>query len=498
MRLKIIAGNLAVVVVLGLVAYFSVSGQLRSGLTKTLEDDIGNDRVLFERSFKLAAMEFVDLVSERAATRQLRDVFGGLDEDSRRTRAFEAAETTTAWLADPARGLGGVDIVVVVDETGKAIARNGARNVMFGKQMLPVIPSLTRVLRDGQAIHDVWKEDQQNKYLQTAIAPIRADSGTILGALIVGYDLSNGVASREAKLLGRDIAFVLADRVYSGSLDGTAVKDLNTYLFGEEKATTQAALSGDAPVSRGWIGSFGGSEYSGLTARLPMAPSVPVAFVVLGNRTAQTEVVGATTVILILMVVCVMLTLAYNFMVANMIMRPIEDIEAGVLAVINGKTDLRLETKSKELGGIASLINQLLNVFTGTAEDNEDEQGRISVAPSAATSWNDAAFSDGAAGGGAAAAGGGATNADEPLDDPALSAKLAGEGEPAYETRVYSEYVAAKQAIGENVGSIPQDRFHQRLKGRADALAKKHGCRLVRFQVQTANGQVVLRPVLIR
>lgn len=496
MRLKIIAGNLAVVVVLGLVAYFSVSGQLRSGLTKTLEDDIGNDRVLFERSFRLAATEFVALASERAATRQMRDVFGGLDEDSRRTRAFEAAEATTAWLADPARGLGGVDIVVVVDETGKTLARNGARNVMFGKQLVPLIPSLTRVLRDGQAVHDVWMEDQQNKYLQTAMAPIRADSGAILGALIVGYDLSNGVATREAKLLGRDIAFVLPDRVYSASLDGAAVKDLNGYLFGTEKATTQAALSGEAPVSRAWIGTFGGAEYSGLTARLPMAPSMPLAFVVLGNRTAQTEVVGATTVILILMVVCAMLTLAYNFMVANMIMRPIEDIETGVLAVINGKTDLRLETKSKELGGIASLINQLLNVFTGTAEDSEDEQGRISVAPSGAGgSWNDAAFSDGAPGAAAGGAGGGA---DDPLEDPALSARLAAEAEPAYETRVYSEYVAAKQAIGENVGSIPQDRFHQRLKGRGDALAKKHGCRLVRFQVQTANGQVVLRPVLIR
>jgi hypothetical protein len=303
------------------------------------------------------------------------------------------------------------------------------------------------------------------------------------------------VASREAKLLGRDIAFVLPDRVYSASLDGAAVKDLNGYLFGAEKATTQAALSGDAPVSRGWIGTFGGAEFSGLTARLPMAPSMPVAFVVLGNRTAQTEVVGATTIILILMVVCAMLTLAYNFMVANMIMRPIEDIESGVLAVINGKTDLRLETKSKELGGIASLINQLLNVFTGTAEDNEDEQGRISVAPSGAQGWNDAAFSDGAPGAAAAGAGGGA---DDPLEDPTLSARLAEEADAGYETRVYTEYVAAKQAIGENVGSIPQDRFHQRLKGRGEALAKKHGCRLVRFQVQTANGQVVLRPVLIR
>jgi hypothetical protein len=63
---------------------------------------------------------------------------------------------------------------------------------------------------------------------------------------------------------------------------------------------------------------------------------------------------------------------------------------------------------------------------------------------------------------------------------------------------VYQEYVSAKQALGENVSNIPADRFHQRLSGRAEALVKKHGCRMVRFQVETRSDQVVLRPVLIR
>jgi len=172
-------------------------------------------------------------------------------------------------------------------------------------------------------------------------------------------------------------------------------------------------------------------------------------------------------------------------------MRPIEAIEEGVLAVINGRTDLRLETTSAELGGLAFRINQLLNVLTGTEETTSDAQGRVSLPPSAGA-WKDAAFSDGASASTAAAG-----NPDEPLVDEALSARLAAEDNGAYETRIYNEYVAAKQALGENVTNIPQDRFHQRLAGRATALAQKHGCRLVRFQVETAANQVVLRPVLI-
>jgi hypothetical protein len=84
------------------------------------------------------------------------------------------------------------------------------------------------------------------------------------------------------------------------------------------------------------------------------------------------------------------------------------------------------------------------------------------------------------------------------VDDPAVAAKLAAEPEDAYYARVYQEYAAAKQAVGESIANIPQDRFIQRLKGNAQALAGKHGCKAVRFRVQKSGSQVALQPVLIR
>jgi len=489
MRLKVIAGNLAVVVLLGLFAYVFVGGQLRTKLLAGIDGRITSDRQLFDRSLRLSALEFRALVEERAGERPLRDVFGGLDQDSRRTRAFEAAEATSVWLADPARGQRGApDIAVIVDEAGTALARNGARNVLYGKSLTGELPALAQALRSGQPAHDIWLESQEKKLLETAIAPIRADSGTILGALVVGYDLSNGVAKREAALLGRDVAFITDGNVYSSSLDSSAARDLRAKLFGPDAEGTKRILGGG--VSPAWKGTLGGSEYVGVTARVPLAPSVPVAYAVLGNRTAQLDIAAVVNVLLVLTVLGAVLVVLYGFVMGNFIMRPIEAIEEGVLAVINGRTDLRLETTSAELGGLAFRINQLLNVLTGTEETTSDAQGRVSLPPSAGA-WKDAAFSDGSAS--AASAG----NPDEPLVDAALSARLAAEDNSAYEARIYNEYVAAKQSLGENVANIPQDRFHQRLAGRAIALAQKHGCRLVRFQVETAANQVVLRPVLI-
>lgn len=495
MRLKIVAGNLAVVVLSGLIAYITITSQLRTARTNDLESAIDNDRQLFDRSFRLSSLEFEAFVASRAAQRQMTDVFGGLDLDSRRTRAYDAAEATRAWLGDPARGgRGAPDIVVIVDETGQVVARDGARNVMFGKALSPSIPALASVLKTGSSRHDVWLEEEQKKLLQTAIAPIRADTGSVLGALIVGYDLSIGMAASEGKLLGRDIAFIVDGKVYSSSLDGSgAARDLVGFLFGPNAASTTGVLASQNGTTQPWRVTLAGQEYTGVTARLPMATSVPVAFAVLGNRTAAMQLATTANVILIMTALGALLVLGYGLAIANSIMQPIEAIEEGVLAVINGRTDVRLSIESADLGGLAFRINQLLNVLTGTEEASEDEEGKLSVPPSEGH-WKDAAFSDsqGKAGGASP------VDPDEVIDDPAVAEPLSAEAEDAYNDRVYREYVSAKEQLGENVASIPKDRFTQRLKGRADALVQKHGCRMVRFQVSTVDAQVVLRPVLIR
>jgi hypothetical protein len=498
MRLKIIAGNLAVVVLLGVITFLTVRGGLRTELVKEIDNDIENSQILLERSFRLSAVDFMKNVAERAESRQIRDVFAGLDDNSRRTRAFEGAEAVFQWMGDPARGRRGLpDIVVVVDETGTVLARNGARNVMVGKALISELPALAGVLKKGEVTHDVWLERNEKKLLQAAMAPIRGGTGTIFGALVVGYDLSNAVAAAEAKVLGRDVAFVIKDRVYGSSLPGELPRELKGYLFGAGKDSIEAILQGGMERGQLWFASLAGDSYVGISARLPMSLSFPVAYVVLGNRTAKMALASKADVILYMLVLGAVLVIVYGFLIGTAIVRPIERIEEGVLAVINGRTDLRLETDNPELGGLAYRINQLLNVFTGTEEQTEDADGRVSVSPAASDAWKDAAFADAPAGTGAAAAGG-AADGEEVIDDPGLAAKLAAEGEKEYGTRVFKEYVAAKKALGENVSNITMDRFLQRLTGRAEALAKQYGSRTVRFQVQTRGNQVVLRPVLIR
>lgn len=484
MRLKIIAGNLIAVLLLGLGAYFYVTSELETGLAATLDSEIGKDAELLGRSWRLSALEFTEQVRDRAQTPQVRSAFRALDLNSRRQRAHDQANSVAAWFQDPARARGGrPDVVAFTDETGRVIARDQDINRMNSESLATAIPTLRGVL-EGAAAHDAWFKEDENKLLQVAMAPIRNDEGGVIGALVVGYDISVGTAERESEVLGREVIFLRGGAIYSSSLDQTLAGELAPKLSGDLSASVEGAQSGGA--SAGVSAELGAGSYVGLVAPLPEVPSQEVAYMVLGSRNAAMELAGVTTVILILMGVVALLVLGYGFWIGTTILRPIEDIEEGVLTVINGQTDHRIDVQSAELGGLAYRINQLINMFTGVAET--DEEGRSA---GGGAEWEGAAAMtaqpDAGGGGG-----------DDSGEDAALAEQLAAEDEEAYHARIYQEYVAAKQAAGEDVSNIPQDRFIARLKKNAEGLTKKHGCRMVRFQVQTKGNQVILRPVIIR
>lgn len=501
MRTKIIAGNLLAVLVVGLVSYAMVKSSLETTLVEEVDSRIASDFELLQRSFRLSASDLAELVDQQADQRALADVFlTTLDETSRRTRAYEAADRTANWLQDPARRGGAPDIVAVIDDRGLVVARNADRNRMY-QQSLAAIPAVARALL-GETATGIWQKEDEQKVLQIAVSPI-VHEGRILGALLVGYDVSNQLALREGQLLGRDVAFLLGDRVYSSSFEqGHETEALREHLFGEEgRAATQAALTQGANSAPFRV-HITDIEYVAVTGPAPGShEGTQLAMVVLADRTSQAAKASPVSMILILTALGVLVVLVYGFLIGTSFIKPIEQMEEGILAVINGRTDLRIDLQSAEYGGLVYRINQLLNVFTGTPE--EDEQGRVSAPPG--QRWTDDGESSAgmAMPAGAAASGptepasGAAAAADEP-EDPALAAQLAAEPEDAYYARVYKEYVAAKQAAGEDVSNIPQDKFVQRLKANEQGLIKKHSCRMVRFQVQARGTQVNLKPIIIR
>ena len=139
--------------------------------------------------------------------------------------------------------------------------------------------------------------------------------------------------------------------------------------------------------------------------------------------------------------------------------------------------DKRFELDHPDLGGLAFRIDQLLNQLMGVEEDTTDEEGRVSVAPTAknfseAMSVDDRAVSSGGV-------------------DPNLMRQLAAEPPAQYYARIYREYVAAKKALGEATDHITEQAFATRIQGMEKDKAAELG-KPVRYQVQVSGKEVKL------
>ena len=104
MRLKLIAGNLAIVLLVGVGSYLAVRTQLRAELSRQLEEGIGDDSELFARSWRADGARLAEGVSNRVASNSVRKVFTASGEAKRRGRAFEAAQDASKRLENRARG----------------------------------------------------------------------------------------------------------------------------------------------------------------------------------------------------------------------------------------------------------------------------------------------------------------------------------------------------------------------------------------------------------
>jgi hypothetical protein len=120
----------------------------------------------------------------------------------------------------------------------------------------------------------------------------------------------------------------------------------------------------------------------------------------------------------------------------------------------------------------------------GVEEDTTDEEGRVSMSPSAAN-FNDALAIDDKRM---------TQPAGEVAMDPEAVRSLGGEAPADYYARIYREYVEAKKAIGEPTDHITEQAFAARIQGMEQDAATKYG-RPVRYQVQARNKEVVLLAV---
>lgn len=475
MRWKIIIVNAGIVIVVGLLTYVLLATSLKDVLANQAERKREVAQALRAANAQLAldALRMERWLDDSGNAVSAHSVLTGGTADARSEAATaECNRLRDAAVSEPLFAKMSPVLVLIVDAQGVAVGRNGSA-LMRGENVAAAYPSLAESLKSGRTASALWINHKRQEQMLTSYAPLRDDKGAVLGALVVGTPLNDERLTRTSDLTSGH-ALLLAAVGDSVELvaDSAAPADVvNAAGQPNIVAASKQALSSSGVVTVETAGSgqlFGAIPLDGYgETHGAIIAAVPASLVdSLGGLLWPVFAVSGLGVLLVVV---------GGTLLGNYISGPVSELEDGLLAIINGNSDLRFQIEHDELGGLVFRINSLLNALMGVAEDTTDEQGRPSQGPSARDFQEALAVDESAVA----------------AVDPGIAASLAAENADQYYRRLFNEYIAAKRQIGEPVDHITFEAFVGRIRSSEAETSQKHG-KPVRYQVQLRGNAVVL------
>jgi hypothetical protein len=477
MRGKIIAVFAVVVLVVGGLSY---------ALTRATLGDLSTPGETPRALAGAAAQIQVDgLVLERwlageVANPKLGEPFNAGTEPARFEGARDAAnKLRETAVSTPELSALSIQLVAIVDKSGKVLARNGSQ-LMRGDDLGGVYPALKAALDKGVTGSDVWVNRARNEQMLASYAPIR-QGNAVIGGVVVGTALNDErLTNASERTSGKMLAAAVKD---GDKLDVVAKSNGVTpemIAAFTAPSASDAALKALASSQVVDLGGLPRDHVASARALDGYGNGHRLVLISVAHLAAPAILGSLVWPALGAMVLGLILVIAGGFFLDAYISRPISEIEDGLLAIMNGRTDRRFEIEHAELGGLVFRLNSLLNQLFGVQEDDTDDQGRPSRAPAAA------AFQD-------------ALEVDERMaamssDDVADAKTLREEEADVYYRRIFEEYIGGKKSLGDPVDHITLEAFIERIMASEKELADKHG-KPVRYKVEVRGREVVLLAV---
>jgi len=476
MRSKIIIVNAGIVIVVALLTYVLLATSLKDVVANQAERKREVAQALRAANAQLAldALRMERWLEGNASAPSVHAVLAGGTADARSEAATaETNRLRDAAVSEPSFAKMAPSLVLIVDAQGVAVGRNGSA-LMRGENVAAAYPSLAESLKSGHTASAIWLNHKRQEQMLTSYAPIRGDNGAVLGALVVGTPLNDERLTRTSDLTsGHKLLLEVVGDTVEVVADSGAPPDIvsaaaqgNVVTAAKQALASGGVVTVDATAGGQLFGAIPLDGYAGEQKGVIIA-AVPASLVdSLGGLLWPVFAVAGLGVLLVIV---------GGVLLGNYISGPISELEDGLLAIINGNSDLRFQLEHEELGGLVFRINSLLNALMGVAEDTTDEQGRPSQGPSA-RDFQEALAVD---------------ETSSAQVDPGAAAALAAENADTYYRRLYNEYIAAKRQLGEPVDHITFDAFVGRIRASEAETSQKQG-RPVRYQVQLRGNAVVL------
>jgi hypothetical protein len=493
-RTVIAAVVAAVIAVLTAIALFVTSTSFEERLKKNADAKLARAYQVVQQ---LNQLEGIDVSNKAERIAAEKEFVAAIKSDSASERQTQARIGFQKFTADEKQGAIKPDIIAVVDASGNLLAMNEVPTVVAKQWKTDkgdsIIPALNVVLGKKLIISDIWNYGEKGM-MKVGVAPVvdpdapmsgkDPDGVVIIGAIVVAYAQTAREAQQDRNLLGTEIAYYDNKNVVATSFTRGAGTEEDT---AKARQLTELLRSGAITESGAkQKTTVDGVDYLAAAVKMPRSatrrlpddyPPVTAGAVVLAPI-ADPANPAATVKLFIGLLGAGALAMALLglYLSHRRLLAQVDQIELGVIDIINGNLDRTFRPVGLELDGLANGLNVMLARLLGRPEPGEEEldedgnpiiQGRVE-------------FEDG-------------DGAQAP--DPDLAA-LAQESEPDYYKRVYTEYLAARRASG-HPDEVSFESFIAKLKVNEGKLKAEYQCRAVRFRVVMKDGKVTLKPVPI-
>ena len=405
MREKLIIPNFLAVLLLGVGSLLFLRESLRKDAKEQLKEKMTIVSDLFIRSEGLHGYELLTSVRTEALSRQMVQVFAPVTVDAEAGLPEADVDTRVrqAWFVKASEAIHGYvsnwqqagrdlpDLVLLTDRAGVVVSRNITPNACpTGVDVSKAIPIVARAL-DGEASFAVWSVEDSpfspqkmeksfcqlmnTGLMEIAAAPVWYGED-IGGVLLIGFEISNGAASSHAEKLGLDIAVLKNGKVYSSSLQtDTARQSLERKLAESGVKSRISSTVERLMISDVFEISVEGESFFAIALpNVHAARKDKVVTIILGSHDAACAYLSVVGVIFVFMGISLLVVFVSGSVLANHFMKPVMQLEEGVLKVINGDVGHRFDIKSSELGGLGYRINQMIGSLVGEDEDGDDDE----------------------------------------------------------------------------------------------------------------------------
>lgn len=397
-RTKIAASLFLVFAAAGAVVYINVADDVESRTQARVEEKLQVARRNIERSRRLNDYAVVAKAQQVAAWPQMADVLARpieqfADQEGNPPPADEYRyqihrlmnEEVMVWRAKfealasgkakPNNGLAewrteAPDLFVVVDPEGIGVSKAGDP-AWYGPRDADLAakhPAIRQALEQGQTIKDLWMVT--GAPMTVAVAPVRS-GGRVVGAVVLGYRLTDAEAKRDKALVNTDIAYFLGDRLsQSSTLDAATERAVQQKLASdklyeklEERSAIELELNGRPHLA--YVGGLGGNETAATAGFMVIAD--------LGAALAE-----ARSVLFVIPLACglgFLLAVGLAFFFYERQMAPFEEIDQGIMEIIQGNREYWFDVKGKQLPGTMSQnLNIMVCELTGRPLPEEIEE----------------------------------------------------------------------------------------------------------------------------